>query len=207
MSVLASTPLGGTILFSMTHVIWENVPDYEGYYEVSNLGAVRSYTGIRETQHAGTRYKNGKMLMPKMCPQGYLSVGLSAFSKKTFFRINVLVARVFIPNPDEKPFVDHINGIPWDNRVENLRWCTQAENVNFSYGRATKPGQILVIRKKDFEGNILKEYPSVKAVEADGYGSKVVNRVVLNQRTHAYGFRWDRIVIDTIEPGEVVPSN
>lgn len=140
-------------------------------------------------------YQNGRVLMPKMSCDGYLMLKLSVSGRSKIFRINILVATVFIPNPDNKPCVDHRNAVRWDNRVENLRWSTVAENTNFSYGRAVNEGERLIIQKCDMNDNVLAEYESVSAVTRDGYGSRVVNRVVLGQRKHAYGFRWKRITV------------
>ena len=78
------------------------------------------------------RYKKG---LRKMKPWlnhrwGYYYVSLKTEKGKKHFKLHRLIAEAFIPNPDNKPCVDHINGITTDNRIENLRWCTQQENMN-----------------------------------------------------------------------------
>ena len=100
--------------------IWKDIEGYEGIYQVSNLGNVRSlnYKNTGETRILKTRINR--------C--GYICVCLGR--KRKDFKVHRLVAIAFIPNPENKPCVDHINAIRTDNRVENLRWVTHEENMN-----------------------------------------------------------------------------
>ena len=65
----------------------------------------------------------------KLTPNGYLEIGLKTANKSKWYRVHRLVAQHYIPNPENKPFVNHINGIKTDNRVENLEWVTHTENM------------------------------------------------------------------------------
>ena len=106
----------------MEEEIWKPIKEFEGYYEVSNMGRVRSLNYKRTGKK--------KILKNIEDYKGYLEVGLTKNGKRKQFKVHRLVAKAFIPNPENKPCIDHINTIKSDNRVENLRWVTYKENSN-----------------------------------------------------------------------------
>lgn len=95
--------------------LWKDIKDFEGLYQISNFGNVRSLI----------TNKNIKFNKVK----GYLYVHLYNNSKRKSIRVNRLVAQAFIPNPDNKPQVNHIDGDKLNNRVDNLEWVTREENM------------------------------------------------------------------------------
>lgn len=99
---------------------WKWIEGFEGKYEISSLGRIKSYATCI----------NGKYLNPRYDKDGYLHIGLSMGSRglSKDVRIHRLVAEAFIPNPDNYPVVNHINGIRDDNRIENLEWCNNSYN-------------------------------------------------------------------------------
>ena len=108
---------------------WKEVKGYEGFYEVSNYGRVKSVPRYVDTT-MNCRHYVSTILTPSQNNAGYNIVNLAKNGKIKTQRIHILVAEAFIPNEENKPCVDHINGIRDDNRVENLEWCTHKENMN-----------------------------------------------------------------------------
>ena len=92
--------------------------DYDCKYQVSSLGRVRSFKAGKV-----------KILKPIFDDKGYSYVGIHKNGKQRKVHVHALAAKAFIPNPESKPFVNHINGIKSDNRVENLEWVTPSENI------------------------------------------------------------------------------
>lgn len=111
---------------------WKDVKDYEGLYQVSTLGRVKSLP--RNTTH-------GKILKSIVDKDGYLYVNLYNNGYRKKMKIHRLVAQAFIPNPQNKPEVNHIDENKQNNMVENLEWLTSKENSNYGTrnGRISKP--------------------------------------------------------------------
>lgn len=114
--------------------IWKSIKDYEGRYEVSNLGRVRSIERIVVDSKC-TRTFHEKILVPTRNngKQPYYYVSLSKDGKPRKRMVHRLVAETFIDNPMNKEQVNHIDGNVLNNEVNNLEWCTNAENTQHAY--------------------------------------------------------------------------
>ena len=114
----------------MVNEIWKDVVGYEDRYQISNIGGLRSKDIVLSKTDGKKELRKGKILKLNRNQSGYFTHLMSkgAKCKRKNIPIHRLVATAFIPNPDNKPCIDHINTIVTDNRVENLRWCTYSEN-------------------------------------------------------------------------------
>jgi len=145
--------------------VFKKVFGYENY-EVSNLGIVRSLDHYCIGRY-GSGKQTGRILKQSKSKKGYLMVSLSKDKIKFTTSAHRLVAIAFIPNLENKPQVNHINGIKGDNRIENLEWCTNSEN------------QIHAIKNKLTNPNTGEKH----------HNSKLTNKQVLNARAlHKIGF-------------------
>lgn len=106
--------------------VWLPVKGYEGIYEVSNFGKVKRVSRFRGVNKA---YLNGYCLKPKDNGKGYYRIKLTVNNKSRRVMLHRIIAEAFIPNPENKPVVNHIDLNKKNNRIENLEWCTQKDNI------------------------------------------------------------------------------
>lgn len=115
--------------------IWKDIVGYEGFYQVSNLGRVKSLDRyIEVTNKRGTSYRRpikGKLLSLNSADDDYISVALNKDNTSVFYSVHRLVAQAFIPNPDNLPMINHKDESRTNNCVDNLEWCTAKYNSNY----------------------------------------------------------------------------
>lgn len=117
---------------------WKDVIGYEGLYQVSDLGRVKSLRKKVKARTDSFSYKRERILKQAI-DKGYLRTCLTHSCKKETTKVHRLVALVFIPNNENKPQVNHKNTIKKDNRLTNLEWNTEKENVNHAYDNNLVP--------------------------------------------------------------------
>lgn len=156
--------------------VWKDIVGYEGLYQVSNHGRVKSLE--RYVQNHGAlqfheeQIKQASERKRKDGNQGYLVLQLYRDNKYKNYYVHRLVAEAFIPNLENKPTVNHINGDKHDNRVENLEWSTYKENNRHAYEtglndethRRNRKGSMRVLQY-DADMNLIAEYPSAREAE------------------------------------------
>ena len=111
--------------------IWKDVPGYEGIYIVSSFGKVKSLKRTRKGSYGSIRVVDERVLEHKIDKDGYHIVTLSKEGKTKCIGVHRLVARVFIPNPDGLPQVNHRDENKSNNSVDNLEWCDVKYNTNY----------------------------------------------------------------------------
>lgn len=117
---------------------WKDVVGYEGLYQVSSLGTVKSLDRV-VSNHQGSGVRRGKIMSFTEC-KGYHRVILTKNAKHKSPFVQRLVAEAFIPNPENKKEVNHLNGVKTDNRACNLEWVTPSENMKHAYDKGLKKG-------------------------------------------------------------------
>ena len=144
---------------------WKEIADFEGLYLISSFGRVKSII-------------NNKILTPCIVRANGLVVGLMRNGKVEKRQVSRLVAAAFIPNPGNKPCVDHIDGVRFHNFVENLRWCSINENNNFDIAIRNKTKYDFPIERIDENGNVCIEFQNYKDAHKKGYYRHLIKQSV-----------------------------
>ena len=122
------------MVFKMENEVWRPVAGFEGLYEISSLGRVKSVDRYvkQGTKNGGIRtfHVREKILPHKINTSGYPIVVLTRDGKSVWMRVHRLLAAAFIPNPDNLPEIDHIDTNKQNYNIDNLRWVTHAQNMN-----------------------------------------------------------------------------
>lgn len=182
--------------------IWRDIKGYEGIYQVSSEGRIKSLRRVDKSNHI----VNEKIKDTIVNKYGYEMVTLWLNGSCKTLRVHRLVAEAFIPNPENKPCIDHINTIKTDNRVVNLKWASSKENCNNPISKQhlsnalkgntnSKYGKMHHNSKKvyqyDKEGNFIREWDTVSDVARQlGVSQGNISSCCMGLRCTAYGFIW-----------------
>lgn len=177
--------------------IWKDIIGFEQYYQVSNLGRVRSKDRIVITPKT-SYFKKGRILIPSLDSKGnYLFVGLHVNNKVKLIYIHRLVAQNFIPNPHNYKQVNHINENKKDNRADNLEWCT-AQRAKETYASRYDRSAIAknnAIKKKviqyTLDGKYIKEWDSLTDIQNElGFCRSNISKCCEGKYKQANNFIW-----------------
>lgn len=181
--------------------IWKDIPGYEGSYQVSDRGRVKSLKRVFLKRNNIPCLVNEKILSPSYGGNGYPSVNL--WRNKTYktFLIHRLKAICFIPNPNNLTELNHKNGIKTDFSTANLEWCTHKENMMHAvreglikhktgnFGKLHQNSKPVLKYSKD--GLLIGEYDSISCASRDsGIAGPDISRVCLGKSKSAGGYLW-----------------
>lgn len=182
-----------------TDEIWKDIKGYEGIYQVSNLGRVRSLDRVNERG----RKKKGMLLKPKLKRDGYVDVHLTFKDKgkDQNIKIHRLVAEAFMPIPEElKKWygtqylqINHKDENKQNNCVDNLEWCTAQYNSMWGTKRERQKEKIKKsVMQYDMDGTFIKKWDSIKDATYSivGHNSGRIIDCLKGRSTSAYGYKW-----------------
>ena len=172
--------------FNIEEEVWKDVYSFEGYYQVSNLGRVRSLDRKFWSEERGHEYSiKGKVLKPYDV-NDYRVIMLSKNGKNTNMRVHRLVAEAFIPNPNNLEYVNHKDENKSNNRLENLEWCTAKYNTY--YGENSRIRPVVSTNISTGEQTI---YPSLReAGRLGGFNQSAICLVCKGERKTHKGHHW-----------------
>ena len=158
--------------------IWKDIKEYEGIYQVSNMGNVR-------------RKKDNYIFKINKNSRGYRIITLTKNKKEYNLSVHRLVANTFIPNPDNLPQVNHIDGNKMNNKVDNLEWCTQSYNMIHAFKNKLEIKEGKKVIQYDLNMNMIKIWNKIIDAEkhlniSHGKISMVCNK----KRKKAGGYIW-----------------
>lgn len=177
---------------------WREISGYEGLYEVSNMGRVRS---LRFRNGQTNKKREEPLTMAQGEVRGYSYVILADNNHiARNHRVHRLVAQAFLPNPNNYPEVNHKNEIRNDNRAENLEWCTRSYNQSYGnwYANNMKriKNQMKKVGKFDADGNLIDFYESInEAARINNVSAGSICNVCKGsrKRNRVGGFFWKYI--------------
>lgn len=192
------TESSGTYFKSMEQEIWKDIPEYEGRYQVSCLGRVRSLDMFVGAKGGKNAFRRGKILIPVANKDGYHIVTLCNGRTKKGVRVHRIVALVFVPNPFGYNIVNHKDRNPANNAASNLEWCDTAYNITYD-GARVRSSQTRYKNKRGFKnvaqydmiGNLIAVYDSTAAASREtGCRQGAISNNCTGRTKSAGGFRW-----------------
>jgi len=171
------------------------VKDYEGYYEISNLGRLKSLSRlVRCNGKLNSKMKKTKekIMSPVLDKDGYVDIIMQNKGMFKHGKIHRLVAFAFIPNPKNYKYINHKNEIKDDNNVINLEWCTQKYNNSYNNGMVKRNKlKRKPIIQYDLDMNIVNNWDSTMSASRNGFCSSNISSCLRGVTKTHKGFKWE----------------
>lgn len=176
--------------------IWKDIPNFEGLYQASNLGKIKTleHTTTQKHWQGGTSHRHYKehIIKGSINSRGYINISLrDKNNKRKSYLAHVIIAKTFLPTINNKNCVNHKDGNKLNNKVENLEWVNHKENTQ----HAIKNNLIKHNNFKmyDKNGKFIKKFDNYNEIEKylnRNIHSDLIRRCVNKQRKSAYGYIW-----------------
>lgn len=188
---------------------WKFIDGYSGHFKINKNGHIRSVDRVIELKNGGFRKLRSRSISTRKNSDGYTIVNLSLNGAVKVYRLHRLLATAFIPNPKNLPIINHKNGKRSDNRLINLEWSTQKENVLHGFmvlGRkgssAGKFGRLhhrsKPVAQINSDGEIIMRYECARETEKYGFHQGHVSACCRGvNKTHA-GYKWEYVTVEEL---------
>lgn len=175
---------------------WKDIKSYEGLYQISNLGRVKSLDKKIFQKNKYGKFQivpyKGQILKVQKQKNGYLIIDLHKNNKIKKKLVHRLVAEAFIPNPNNDLYINHKDNNPQNNKVDNLEWCTQKYNIKYAYNLGNKkPPHMRSVQQVKDNGEIIATFISMQEAERQ---TKIkatnISKCCRKIRNKAGGYKW-----------------
>lgn len=179
---------------------WKDIPNYEGWYQVSNLGRIKSVDRIITDKDRPNRciLHKGRIIKQYLDKVGYYSLHLSINSKVSVKRVHRIVAQAFIPNPYKFPCINHKDETRTNNVISNLEWCTHKYNTNYGTciervkrKNLLRTDMATPIYQYSLDGSFVCRHNSLRSIERNlGFSMRSIRQVLNGVHAASHGYIW-----------------
>lgn len=182
--------------------VWKDIQGYEGKYQVSNLGRVKSLARYRKNNGNSQTFQEERILKQSINNCGYCIVELSFEGKRKRYSVHRLVANAFVKNDEGKEQVNHKDENKQNNYADNLEWCTCKENTNYgSHNKRMAITKGTAVVRIDENGNCKEFYGISEAARQNKIPQSCISECLSGKTKKAGGYYWRKKAIEIVKNG------